>query len=70
MKIFECFKDVKLFYLNFLIFKKIFWGEGIDKNVNGEVLWFYFCIDFYCFLFKGMYIYNLNVKYDRKRDLR
>lgn len=30
-KTFECFKDVKLLHLNLPIFKKILWGEGIDK---------------------------------------
>lgn len=52
MKIFECFKDVKLFYLNFLIFKKIFWGEGIDKMLMEKFYDFIFVLIFIVFYLK------------------
>lgn len=70
-KTFECFKDVKLLHLNLPIFKKILWGEGIDK-MSMEKFYDFILVSISTVLHSKVriYIYNSNVKYDRKRDLR
>lgn len=69
-KTFECFKDVKLLHLNLPIFKKILWGEGIDK-MSMEKFYDFILVSIFTVLHSNVRIYIiLMLKMTEKRDLR